>query len=694
MTAAAVLVAKATKGEAEAMTSLFATGYGIFKKQYASMGDADFGNLFGGMISKSVQVFKTKGSEMQAAIEAAGASATNYGMTMQDQFATLGQLQRVMSGSEAGTALKGFASQAAAADKNFAKMAITANHPVRVRILDDKGMMRSMPDILANLKARYGETLDAIEGAEIKEAFGSDEAVKIIQNLYGQEAAVRANAEALREAGAQGEKFTKTMADAADNNFDSRMIKLSQSFDVIKQKLATALLPSIERILPPVERAMSAFTDWADANPNLAGGVGAVVVGVTALASVLSPMLFMLSGVTAGYAKLANIAIRAVGLILNPTKILESRFVGFVVKFATFGARLISGIIPALMRIASVMRIVGMVFLANPILMVIAAIAGAAYLIYANWDTLVPYFNKLWEGVKFIFFATVDAIKFALINFTPFGIIYNNWGAISAWFSGLWQGVKGIFSGGVELIKFALLNFTAPGLIYNNWAGIVGWFGGLWGRVSGAFSGGWAAIRSTVSGWAGQMAAIGGNIVAGLASGIMRAPGAVWNALRSIVMGGIGQIKAFLGIKSPSRLFMGIGGHMTDGLAIGITGKTANASAAMVGLADRVTRSFAPKFGVGAALGALALSPAAAQSGTTGAVGGGSAPALSTLLQSRADRVSTGGGAGASQYVYNLTINLPPGSASNPEDVAAAVERALAEHAETLKAEERTQFYD
>jgi len=41
-----------------------------------------------------------------------------------------------------------------------------------------------MPDILTELKSKYGETIDAVEKRELKEAFGTDEAVALIDLLY------------------------------------------------------------------------------------------------------------------------------------------------------------------------------------------------------------------------------------------------------------------------------------------------------------------------------------------------------------------------------------------------------------------------------------------------------------------------------------------------------------------------------
>jgi hypothetical protein len=223
MTVAAMWTAKATRGIPEQMTSLFATSYGIFKDQYAIMSDADFGNMFGAALSASVRQFKTDGADMQQAIESAGASAVNPGMKMTEQLALLGMMQQTMQAGGAGTAL------------------------------------RAMPDILADLKSRYGETLDAFEAAEIKTAFGTDEAMKMINALYGQEAAVRANAEALEEAAAQGADFTEEMARAADNNRDATMVLMSQRFNVLQQMIGERLLPVIEHIIPYMAEALKPF---------------------------------------------------------------------------------------------------------------------------------------------------------------------------------------------------------------------------------------------------------------------------------------------------------------------------------------------------------------------------------------------------------------------------------------------------
>ena len=120
-------------------------------------------------------------------------------MEMSEQLTLLEMMQQQMRSGEVGTALCAFATNAARAHEAFGAMEISASRPMLVRILDENGQLRAMPAILADLRARYGETLDAFEAAEIKDAFGTDGAMKMINTLYGQADAARENAEALTD---------------------------------------------------------------------------------------------------------------------------------------------------------------------------------------------------------------------------------------------------------------------------------------------------------------------------------------------------------------------------------------------------------------------------------------------------------------------------------------------------------------
>ena len=62
---------------------------------------------------------------------------------------------------------------------------------------------------------------------------------------------------------------------------------------------------------------------------------------------------------------------------------------------------------------------------ANPVVLaisaIVAVIAGAAYLIWKNWDTLGPKFAALWAGIKTIFEQTMGWFASLPARFTQFG---------------------------------------------------------------------------------------------------------------------------------------------------------------------------------------------------------------------------------------------------------------------------------
>jgi len=95
-TSLAALTAKATKSTAGEMTSLFATGYGIYKDYYSDLNDMEFGEMFSAGISDAVRAFKTSGSGMAQAIQNLGASATTAQVPLEEQLSVLGMLQATM----------------------------------------------------------------------------------------------------------------------------------------------------------------------------------------------------------------------------------------------------------------------------------------------------------------------------------------------------------------------------------------------------------------------------------------------------------------------------------------------------------------------------------------------------------------------------------------------------------------------
>lgn len=563
MTASAMLVAKATKGQAEQMTSLFATSYGIFKKQMEDLTDAEFGEQFGAALSASVQQFKTDGAAMQQAIESAGAGAVNLGMDMTEQLTLLGMMQQQMQAGEAGTALRAFATNAAKAHEAFGKMQVSADRPVRVRILDENGGLRDMPDILADLQARYGETLDAFEAAEIKEAFGTDEAMKMINALYGQEAAVRANADALDDAAQQGSEFTSVMAAAADNNWDATMVLMSQKMDVISQKIGERLLPVVQRLVPYIDAFIATAFDWIDANPELITGIGGVVVGLGALAAVIAPILIGAGALVSGWAMMSFGATKLVLSLAGMAKWVLGAGKGLLWLGRT-----------VLPLVGKAVLFLGRALIANPIGLIIAAIAGAAYLIYQNWEPIAGFFSDVWGRVTDAVSSAWSYMQGLFDRYNPRDMITNAWQGVVGFFGRLWGRIKGGVSAGWELIKSTFLNYHPVGLILSNWDSIAETFAGYWDSIKTGVSTGWEAIKSRLAGFSPA------TTITSAWSGISSTFSSYWDAIKTGVSTGWDAIKTLfldyhpLGLiisnwSSIAGTFAGYWTSIKDGIATG-----------------------------------------------------------------------------------------------------------------------------
>ncbi|MGX7831463.1 phage tail tape measure protein [Acinetobacter baumannii] len=128
-------------------------------------------------------------------------------------------------------------------------------------------------------------------------------------------------------------------------------------------------------------------------------------------------------------------------------------------------------------------------------------------------------------------------------------LIYKNWAPISGFFVGIWSTIKTAFNGGIKGISALIINWSPIGLFYTAFAKVLSWFG--------------IDLPAKFTGF-------GAMILEGLKNGILSKVNAVKDAITGAVSGVIDKARGILGIHSPSRVFMGIGGYTMQGMANGI----------------------------------------------------------------------------------------------------------------------------
>ena len=285
-TALAALTAKATKSTASEMTSLFATGYGIYKGYYDDLTDIQFGEMFSAGIAESVRAFKTSGTGMAQGIQSLGASATTANVPLEEQLAILGMLQATMGGAEAGTKYKAFLRSAA-----------KGGEALGLSFLDANNQLLSMPEILEQLRGKFGETMDAAEKMELQKAFGDTEAVALIDLLYSKTGDLQDNILNLYDAMGQGPGVAQDMASAIQETEPERFARLQQRIHNVTESIGNSLLPTVNDLMGKGEQVLTKVASWIEENKELVKIIMLIVLAIGGFLTVAGTVIAVVGGV-------------------------------------------------------------------------------------------------------------------------------------------------------------------------------------------------------------------------------------------------------------------------------------------------------------------------------------------------------------------------------------------------------------
>jgi len=379
-TSASGVLAKGTKSDAATITDYMGTMYGIFKTSAEDMGKAQWVEQLTGQTATAVQMFKTTGSKMAGAFTSLGANATSAGIAQAEQIAILGKLQGTMSGSEAGTKYKAFLSGVG-----------NAQNKLGLKFTDSNGKMLGMIDILEKLQGKFGSYVDVAEAGDIAKAFGSDEAVGMINLLIGDTDSLNDSIEKLGNV--KGMDKAMKMADSMVDPFQ----RWRQGVHAVRIGLGQALLPVLLPAVESMAEGAGAIYNWTQEYPNLTRWVGYTVVGIAGLTGAVAAFAVM-GGIarmtTLGYGSATRFAGLMTGIFTKESIIAKWAMAGWSVamKFASGGMAILRG---GLLAAKTSFLWLNAAMYANPVGLVVTGVvaltAGVAAAIY-YWDDLKKSF--------------------------------------------------------------------------------------------------------------------------------------------------------------------------------------------------------------------------------------------------------------------------------------------------------------
>ncbi|HGY2491181.1 TPA: phage tail tape measure protein, partial [Proteus mirabilis] len=369
--------------------------------------------------------------------------ASGLGVDLETAAAATGKLGDAgIQGSMAGTSLRAILGRLAEPPK----MAAKALEELGIKTRDAKGNLRDFPELLAELDKKTAKMGNAQRAGFFKHIAGEEafSALSVLAEQAGKGELQTLVAD-LKQAKGEAQKVAGTMTD----NLSGDMKNLQSAWEDLGIQIFDGIDSPLRQISQSITRVISKVGVWMKENPELAKTltmIGLAIAGIITTLGILSlSIAAMLGPLAAAKLSLSILGIKggnALTLLLKPIKLLGSAFLGL-----------------------------GKAMLANPILLVIAAIAAAVYLIYKNWDTIGPYVYKVWDTVK-------------------------RYTAIA------WQALKDTIKSAWEAIKYIFFNWTPLGLIIKHWNSIVSYTQTTWTMIKTKISDAWEGIKTTLkNGW-------------------------------------------------------------------------------------------------------------------------------------------------------------------------------------------------
>lgn len=391
------------------------------------------------------------------------------GFSVEDTAEAIGLMGNAgIKASQAGTSMRSIMTNLT----GDVKLSGAAIGDVTIATTNADGSMRSLSAILADCRVAFGGMTEA-EKANNAEALVGKNAMSGFLALMN---AAPEDIEKVSGAVNNCKDAAKNMADTMQDNLEGQLTILKSQLQELAISFGDLLMPAVRSIVS----GLQGMVDVLNAMPD---GVKCVIMIVALLAAALGPVLII------------------IGKTLSA--------IGTIMTWAPKLAGAISAVKGAFAALSATM-------MANPIAIVIAAIAALVAAFIYLWNTneeFRQFWIRLWNEIKEVAVQVWTAVSQFLVS--AWNGIRNTavavWNGIRDFFSCLWAGIKTLFTTVVTAISTFLVGA---------WNGIRATVMAVWNAISAFLGSVWNGIKSVIT-----------NVVNGIRTFLQSA----WNGIRTVI---------------------------------------------------------------------------------------------------------------------------------------------------------------
>ena len=395
---------------------------------------------------------------------------------------------------------------------------------VTVATTNADGSMRDLSDILADCRTAFSGLSESEKAATAESLVGKNAMSGFLALMNAGEGDITKLSGAIDNCNG----VAQSMADTMNNNLEGQLTILKSQLQELAISFGEILLPAVKSIVSFLQGFINVLNSMPD-------GMKQTIVTIALVAAALGPVLIIIGKVISAVGTIMTIVPKVAGVI----KAVQG-------AFAALNATM----------------------LANPIVLIIAAIAALVAAFIYLWNTneeFRQFWIDLWEDIKEIAVAVWEGLKefFSTAWEAIRATAETVWNAIAGFFTGLWEGIKNVFTTVVNAISSFLSTAwnTIQMVATTFWTAISTFFSTIWNgiktvvttvvtAISTFLTTAWNTIKTAITTVLNAIKTVFStvwnaikNVVTTVINGIKNTITTVWNGIKNTVTTVVNAIK-------------------------------------------------------------------------------------------------------------------------------------------------------